>query len=148
MTSLNAPGFSVSILNLSAIHRQLTNKRDPSFFGHAVADVLAYLDDPTDATAWSNASPQWPGPGSPRNFRKEGDEADTLVRSFLSTTQQRSQANIEDTDDVPYDPITVENGIRSACASVLAVASDLTRFDTIAGDGDCGETFASGARGK
>lgn len=30
----------------------------------------------------------------------------------------------------------------------MDVEHDLTRFDTVLGDGDCGETFTSGAKGK
>jgi hypothetical protein len=44
-------------------------------------------------------------------------------------------------------PVVVTNAIVKACEKVLSVESELTRFDTVVGDGDCGDTFASGARG-
>lgn len=38
-------------------------------------------------------------------------------------------------------------GIRGACQAVLVPEPDMTRLDTIVGDGDYGETFPGGANG-
>lgn len=44
-TSLNAPGFSISLCNISAASRDS---------GTAVAELLELLDAPTTAVAWPN----------------------------------------------------------------------------------------------
>jgi triose/dihydroxyacetone kinase / FAD-AMP lyase (cyclizing) len=46
------------------------------------------------------------------------------------------------------DPKTLELAIRTACNAVIAAEPNLTKWDTIMGDGDCGETFKTGARGN
>ena len=35
--------------------------------------------------------------------------------------------------------------ITSACHAIIAAEPDLTRWDTVMGDGDCGETLKTGA---
>jgi len=42
---------------------------------------------------------------------------------------------------------TMISAIESACWAVLKIEKDLTEYDTILGDGDCGHTFAAGAAG-
>lgn len=39
------------------------------------------------------------------------------------------------------------DALAAACKSVIAAEPEITRFDTIAGDGDCGLTLKSGAEG-
>ena len=76
-----------------------------------------------------------------------GKEA-TLLRDFESqpawSITNHRQLSWQELD---FEPNRVRNGIRRACEAVLEVESDLTEFDTIVGDGDCGATFTSGARG-
>ena len=148
MTSLNAPGFSVSVLNLTSIHHRLAGPHGTSrMTENVVTDVLSYLDDATDAVAWSYSLVPWPSIGSQRrDLRSEESEVDTLVRS-LEVPSQALESD-KNTKGVAYDPNLATKAIRSACNSVLAVEQDLTQFDTVLGDGDCGETFARGARGK
>jgi dihydroxyacetone kinase len=148
MTSLNAPGFSISLLNISSIQRHLASTGEPPIDGDVVAAVLEYLDDPTDAIGWPRTSSyQRLSPSLPRDLRREEAEADQFVSSF-STYEKGEQLQLDGTRDVPYDPMMVENAMRTACESVLTVETDLTRFDTIVGDGDCGQTFANGAKGE
>lgn len=47
-TSLNAPGFSISLVNISAASRES---------GTAVAELLELLDAPTTAASWPNITP-------------------------------------------------------------------------------------------
>ncbi len=42
------------------------------------------------------------------------------------------------------DPKILEASLRKACNRITEVEPDLTKWDTIMGDGDCGETFKSG----
>jgi len=41
----------------------------------------------------------------------------------------------------------LEKAVISACESIIAAEPEITRYDTIAGDGDCGLTLKSGATG-
>ncbi|TDL16737.1 DAK1/DegV-like protein [Rickenella mellea] len=100
MTSLNMPGFSISLLDLDHIKSQGLP---------AYADVLNLLDMPTDATV---------------AMKDESGE--------ISAPRQ-----------VGVEPRKVDNAVKEACKSVFEVERDLTHFDTVAGDGDCGETFAA-----
>lgn len=43
---------------------------------------------------------------------------------------------------------TVEAVVRSACESVIRAEPEITRLDTITGDGDCGDTLKAGANGE
>lgn len=47
-TSLNAPGFSISLCNISAASRES---------GTAVTELLELLDAPTTAVSWPNITP-------------------------------------------------------------------------------------------
>ena len=44
-------------------------------------------------------------------------------------------------------PEAVKKGVLSSCAAVLEAEPELTRCDLVVGDGDCGATFAAGAKG-
>ncbi|KAI5118762.1 hypothetical protein M0805_004848 [Coniferiporia weirii] len=153
MTSLNAPGFSLSILNISAIHRRLFIAADrPGAF--PPIDVLAYIDAPTEATSWTGVSTYWPGPGDKRDRAGEEQETLELLSLFSNSTPERGHGALAADDGrsaiswetLGLEPKSIEHGLRGACVSVFLAEPDLTRFDTIVGDGDCGETFASGAR--
>jgi triose/dihydroxyacetone kinase / FAD-AMP lyase (cyclizing) len=143
MTSLNAPGFSIHLLNVSNIYRSLTNSRGE-------LNILQLLDDPTDAHAWVGVRRFWPDGGQRRDYASE--EKDTAHTLYLS--HDEIHLSLDDvverdfwrTSDI--SPEGVKTGILRACRAVLEVEKDMTEFDTIVGDGDCGETFAMGAKGK
>ena len=42
------------------------------------------------------------------------------------------------------NPQILESSLRKACSNIVAAEPDLTKWDSIMGDGDCGETFAAG----
>ena len=44
------------------------------------------------------------------------------------------------------DAIIFKANVSRACQNLIDAEPDITRFDTIVGDGDCGETLARGAR--
>ncbi|KAG5341405.1 hypothetical protein C0989_010771 [Termitomyces sp. Mn162] len=117
MTSLNAPGFSISILNLSKIHQGLNSSRNWNTF----VTVLELLDDPTDAVSWLGVR-SWP-------VKKHGQGA----------KKPSPLPNIA----MPLPP---EPSRDTKQLQVLLRQGALTEFDTVVGDGDCGETFAAGAK--
>ncbi|KAG5716221.1 Dihydroxyacetone kinase [Termitomyces sp. T112] len=133
MTSLNAPGFSISILNLSKIHQGLNSSRNWNTF----VTVLELLDDPTDAVSWLGVR-SWP-------VKKHGQGAkkpSPLPNIAMPLPPEPSR----DTKQLQGLSGRIERGLRSACETVLLRQGALTEFDTVVGDGDCGETFAAGAK--
>lgn len=151
MTSLNAPGFSISILNTSAIYRRLSENSDGTFSA-TVPQILSYLDAPAASSAWVGIH-SWPSfkIGAHRDRNVEEGETESLLQS-LSADQSgddkfRSAVDHRKTwEALNLEPSQVEKGLRSACEAVFMAESELTQFDTVMGDGDCGTTFASGAR--
>ncbi|OCB85881.1 Dak1-domain-containing protein [Sanghuangporus baumii] len=150
MTSLNAPGFSLSLLNLTSISRMVCTEATEAV---STSELLSFIDAPTDATAWTGIRSHWPIQGTNRDRSSEERDSLRLLETFStklskepSDLSEKSRPSKAQWPSLEIDPERVKSGIRGACASVLAVENDLTRFDTIVGDGDCGATFSGGAR--
>lgn len=139
MTSLNAPGFSLSLLNISRIESSVPG-----------ANVYALLDAPTEAPAWSGVCVGW------QNDPYSNDQDETLLADLrdghgMEGRDQNNQAEARDGSywrDADISVGRVESTIRGACTGVLSATDDMTDYDTVVGDGDCGETFAAGAKGQ
>jgi triose/dihydroxyacetone kinase / FAD-AMP lyase (cyclizing) len=138
MTSLNAPGFSISLLNTSSVQRIL--QRNPDWTSPVTITEL--IDEPTDAYAWVGVRSFWPANPQSRNV------SDGLPTSSRKTTVSISSETIaKQWNFATISPKIITRGIKSACEAVLRAEKEMTRFDTIMGDGDCGETFSAGAKG-
>ncbi|KAF8637501.1 hypothetical protein AX17_002786 [Amanita inopinata Kibby_2008] len=148
MTSLNAPGFSVSILNTSAAQRQL---RIPNG-----VPICSLLDDATDAVAWVGERTSWPKPREPGHRPRHAldtsqsearaSEILQLVRRVADGLHSTSSAVDKDQKPATLSSSNFSGGtVRAACKRVIEVSSELTAFDEVTGDGDCGETFSRGA---
>lgn len=48
---------------------------------------------------------------------------------------------------VVEDPQLFIAAVTAACQALIAAEPEITKYDTIAGDGDCGETLKAGATG-
>lgn len=119
-TSLNAPGWSLSLLNVSGIER--TTKT-------SVKDLLKLLDAETTAPAW------------PRNGYREAHEVP-------QTSDNDTDAKAADANQGPtIDAATVETALRNACNAAIASEPDLTKWDIEMGDGDCGEAVVGMCQG-
>ncbi|TVY32926.1 Dihydroxyacetone kinase [Lachnellula subtilissima] len=118
MTSLNGLGFSISILNVVN-----TNIGGPS--------MLQLLDAPSEAAGW--AAP----------IRKESWEAKS------SQTREDPASSNEETkpSGLKFNPETTKTVLVAALERVIAAEPDVTRYDTIVGDGDCGIGLKRGAEG-
>ena len=141
MTSLNAPGFSISLINVRGFRRAL-NASSSSAPKHNLSESLEnielenLLDAPTDALCWVGARTSW------------NNENEHLSAEYHQTADNDSRSvGRSETTKRKISSSILENCIRQACIHVLQVEKDLTEFDTIVGDGDCGETFAAGANG-
>jgi triose/dihydroxyacetone kinase / FAD-AMP lyase (cyclizing) len=141
MTSLNALGFSISLLNVSSAQRMLQN--DPTWEGTPVA-VTELLDDPTDAHAWVGVRSCWPPVG--RSWSPSENSPDVPASSRRSAMSVNGEA-LSGQWNLSTTPETTKNAIKSACEAVLQAERAITEFDTVLGDGDCGETFSTGAKG-
>ncbi|KAJ3914482.1 DAK1/DegV-like protein [Lentinula edodes] len=144
MTSLNAPGFSISLLNVSGVYRSSR----PSAIYHSV-DILGLLDDPTEAHSWVGLRRFWSSDG--RKDLRSHHRATEMVLDLMSGGSRTSKTQ-DDHAETTYwqyadvSPERVKEGIIGACTAVLGEETLLTQYDTIVGDGDCGTTFSRGAK--
>lgn len=122
-TSLNAPAFSVTVLNISGIAANSSYSAD---------QVKAFFDAKTD-TAWEAVA------GS-QNHPRRRQRADQLVRP-----PAESRKKVDDARDLKIDPVLLEKMLRVACEALIVAEPDLTKWDTVMGDGDCGLTLKTGA---
>lgn len=119
MTSLNGLGFSISLLNVVN-----TNIGGPS--------MLQLLDASTEATGW--AAP----------IRKETWEAkSTSTRTDSAGSDEEIKAS-----GLKLDPETTKTALTAGLQRMIAAEPDVTRFDTVVGDGDCGIGLKRGAECK
>jgi len=91
--------------------------------------MLQLLDAPSEAAGW--AAP----------IRKESWEAKS------SQTREDSASSSEDTkpSGLQLDPETTKTALIAALERVIAAEPDITKYDTIVGDGDCGIGLKRGA---
>lgn len=117
MTSLNGLGFSISILKL----------QDTG----VSKSMLELLDAPAEASGWSAAikSSTWAKP--PSQTRGEGS----------GKTAENKACGID------LDPAVADKALRHALQKVIDAEPDITKYDTVVGDGDCGIGLKRGAEG-
>ncbi|TAQ90601.1 hypothetical protein B7494_g1052 [Chlorociboria aeruginascens] len=116
MTSLNGLGFSISILNVVN-----TNLGGPS--------MLQLLDAPCEAAGW--AAP----------IRKETWEA--------KSSETREDSSVEEVETKPsglkLDIEATKAALTTGLERVIAAEPEITKYDTVVGDGDCGVGLKRGA---
>ncbi|KAI1104336.1 glycerone kinase [Jackrogersella minutella] len=120
-TSLNAPAFSVSIVNVTAVAENCS---------YSAEDIKSFFDARTN-TCWESMT----GSQAVRRSRKE---------QFVQTPPEPKKV-IEEAKDLKIDPAVLDKMLRSACDQLIVAEPDLTKWDTVMGDGDCGETLKTGA---
>ena len=134
MSSLNSSGLSASLLNVSSINSLLQNH-------NLRIDTYELLDAPSDACSWFGVRRHWSAFVSAaqedtNNYLFEG-------KNHLGEQSCAGPTAIGSTTVPPH----IASAIEWACRAVLKVEKELTEYDTILGDGDCGHTFAAGATG-
>ncbi|KAI1171002.1 dihydroxyacetone kinase [Nemania sp. FL0916] len=120
-TSLNAPAFSVSVANVTTAAESCSYSAD---------EIKAFFDVRTD-THWESMA----GSQATRRPRRE---------QFVRAPSSPRHA-IDSTTDLKVDPARLDRMLRTACGKLVEAEPDLTKWDTVMGDGDCGETLKSGA---
>ncbi|KAK1913648.1 hypothetical protein P3342_006891 [Pyrenophora teres f. teres] len=116
MTSLNGLGFSISLLRVADT-------------GSVGASMLELLDAPAEASGWSAAisSSTWARQGEAKKSEEQVDEEE-IQPSTLRVNY--AQAN---------------STLTTALNRLIEAEPDVTRYDTIVGDGDCGIGLKRGA---
>ncbi|KAF9875325.1 dihydroxyacetone kinase [Colletotrichum karsti] len=120
-TSLNAPAFSVSLMNITAA------SKNTSF---SVDQIKEFVDVKTN-THWESMA----GAQTVRRDRK----------SQIVHTPPEKPKTIDANNDVKMEPTILKSMLRAACGAVIDAEPDITKWDMIMGDGDCGETLQTGA---
>lgn len=121
MTSFNANGFSITLLNASKASKEL-KKEFPE-----IDTVLDLLNAPTDAPAW---------PISP-NAGKEGPKYDESVL--------KNEVEVKNAGTYDYDALC--KWMQAGAKQLIESEPHITSLDTKVGDGDCGYTLVAGAKG-
>ncbi|KAI6149802.1 Dak1 domain-containing protein [Pisolithus tinctorius] len=123
MTSLNMPGFSLTLLLLP----RPNDKNAPS-----VDLLLALLDDPTEAPGW-----RWSSKTEPTHTLQ-------IPESLTASTPPASAqaAKLRTTNVTSFN-----TSIEYACKALITAEPEISKMDSIAGDGDCGLTLKDGANG-
>lgn len=116
-TSLNAPGFSISLCNISAAARQCQSNP---------AELVQLFDRPTTAVSWPNLD------------RPTGEMTQPTTSGVPSQSATAKQS-LSDTESIMVDSKLLESAVRSACEGAIAAEPQLTKWDMVMGDGDCGE---------
>ncbi|KAI1191058.1 dihydroxyacetone kinase [Nemania serpens] len=116
MTSLNGLGFSISLLNVV----------DTGIKGSTMIQLLDY---PCEATGWS-------APISPNTWEAKN----TATREDTTTFDQSVKPSGLEADSAAF-----KKALTSGLEALISVEPEVTRFDTIVGDGDCGIGLKRGA---
>ena len=128
-TSLNMPGFSITLLLLP---------RSGMKAAPAEALILSLLDDKPDVPGW-----KWSSTKAPSS--SVGHEAKAPVTQVAETGSVQSRAS--HTKIAAADSQGFVQAIIRACEALCKAEPEITQMDTIAGDGDCGLTLKAGAEG-
>ncbi|KAL8286260.1 hypothetical protein RQP46_004748 [Phenoliferia psychrophenolica] len=129
VSSLSLPGFSISLVLLprEAVPTPIAFTSKLSFDKEL---ILYTLDAPTEAPGW-----RWHYKGRPESHLEDKDEK---VKAATSDVIK---------GPAPTDPKLFLSCLELALKRVVAAEPEITRFDTIAGDGDAGLTLKAGAEG-
>lgn len=120
-TSLNAPGWSISLLNVSGIERET---------GTSLHTLLHLLDRDTQA-------PAWPRNGY-RQLQAPKKQATPAVTAASESAEQKGPK---------VDPARLETSLRKGCDQAIKAEPDITKWDIQMGDGDCGEAVVGMCQG-
>ncbi|PQE07384.1 dihydroxyacetone kinase protein [Rutstroemia sp. NJR-2017a WRK4] len=114
-TSLNGPGFSITLCNMTHAAKECNST--PS-------ELLDLLAAETKAPAWPNVL---------------ANTLTNVTRKDPSMPDIEAQASVAEDEDIKVDPRLLETTIRRGCERAISAEPDLTKWDMIMGDGDCGE---------
>ncbi|KAE8541547.1 dihydroxyacetone kinase [Cryptococcus gattii VGV] len=129
MGSMNMPGISLSLLNLTNVAEEC------SFVD--TSKLIGFLDAPHNSVAWPATSQIYPLPEKLANRKRED--------KFVDVEEEKKE-EVTGGPQLFGDKELIRKAMKQAAEDVLASEPKLTKWDTIVGDGDCGETCALGAQ--
>jgi dihydroxyacetone kinase len=135
MTSLGMPGFSLTLLLLPRSHGNETDQKDYAEVLSAER-ILELLDAPTGCPAWPGIVVPHPWTIDSQSHSQDQDQAQTQAQNI------HTPVPVHNTPDTPFIA-----ALTRAAHALIAAEPVITRYDTIAGDGDCGATLKAGAEG-
>lgn len=127
-TSLNGPGFSISLANLSGVARSINSTVD---------EVLRLLDAPT-------AAPGWPKNGYATRSPTNGVHTNGYTNGHTNEDATSHTATPQAGPEV--QPAALDKVLRKACNAAILAEPDITKYDIVMGDGDCGEAVEGACR--
>ncbi|EPE05036.1 dihydroxyacetone kinase [Ophiostoma piceae UAMH 11346] len=119
MTSLNGLGFSISLL-------KLVDTDGPS--------LLQLLDDPSEVTGWAS-------PIKTESWTSKAYASDPSTTTATASTTEAVESSSTLQADAAFFRAALESGLKS----VIAAEPEITQYDTVVGDGDCGTGMKRGA---
>lgn len=128
MTSLNGLGFSVSLLKVPR----------NAGLGADAPTLLQLLDDPAEATGWSSPIPTATWDAAAKATPGETGAAPAAAAASESTSDS-TPSNLK------ADPAAYRSALENGLKRVIAAEPDITQYDTVVGDGDCGTGMKRGA---
>ncbi|ODV85308.1 hypothetical protein CANARDRAFT_28573 [[Candida] arabinofermentans NRRL YB-2248] len=114
-TSLDGPGFSITLLNATKAGGD---------------EILECLDYPTTVPGWTCNTTTQSWSSKTADYIIEAPEIDEGLNT----------SSLVESDATIFKAI-----LESGCKKLLTKEPKITLYDTVAGDGDCGETLANGA---
>lgn len=127
ITALNGPGFSVTLCNA-------TKANSESILSSSGINILDLLDAPSNAPGWTAASFTSP---------EAKEYADKGVLNIAKDTS--SDELVSSNSGIKVDSQLFKTLVSAALDEVKTQEPRITKYDTVAGDGDCGETLVTGA---
>ncbi|CAL8574589.1 dihydroxyacetone kinase Dak1 [Xanthoria parietina] len=117
--SLNGPGFIISVLKLAV-----------TGLGSGKS-ILELLDAPAEATGWAASV-------KPETWEKRYGQVDATDEEEKNDTR---------TSNLKVDPSALKSSLKSGLNKLISCEAEVTRYDSIVGDGDCGVGLKRGAEG-
>ena len=138
MTSLNGLGFSISLLKIADL--QLGGG----------PELLELLDAPAEASGWSAAisSGTWQKRGQAAEERRGSDAEEIQPSTLRGQSKSAVSFQLYSTNCSSVDPSLAQSALKTALKRLISVEPDVTKYDTIVGDGDCGIGLKRGAECK
>ncbi|KAH8830099.1 dihydroxyacetone kinase [Flagelloscypha sp. PMI_526] len=126
MTSLNMPGFSLTLLLLPRSNEKVVI---------SAADILKAIDERTPGSKWAGGVEQLAASSVAGLVKSSNISAASGVAG-----QRKNEASLP-----VADPAKFLSALKVAMDNLIKLEPDITEFDTVAGDGDCGLTLKGGA---
>ncbi|ANB15800.1 Dak2p [Sugiyamaella lignohabitans] len=123
ITAMNGPGFSLTLLNASRAQKDISS-----------ANILNLFDQPAKASGWNQVavSDEW------KSFNVTNLEVPSPEETETNKHRHTKSSSVS------ADPDLFAEYLTSGIKQVLKEEPAITEYDTVAGDGDCGETLAAG----